>query len=255
MSEIRLPTVSVVTTVLNGRQTVEFAIQSVLSQSHKDVEYIVVDGGSTDGTLDIIDRYKDRISKFLSEPDRGIYDGMNKGIRLASGEVVGILNSDDSYASSEAIEVVARTMQERNVDVCWGDLVYVDAEDTDRIVRCWKSSEYAEGKFKRGWMPPHPTFFVRRWVYDEYGAFNLGFSIAADYELMLRFVEKHRVRSAYVPQTLVKMRVGGKSNKSIGNVVAANLECYRAWKANGLRICPLRILLKPLSKATQFIGR
>jgi glycosyltransferase len=226
-----------------------------LGQSWAEVEHIIVDGGSTDGTIDVINKYKNRIAKFISEPDKGIYDGMNKGIRLAGGDIVCMLNSDDVYASDSVIETVARTMTQTSADVCWGDLVYVDAEDTDRIVRYWKSSEYAKGKFKRGWMPPHPTFFVRRWVYDEYGVFNLGFSIAADYELMLRFVEKHRVSSAYIPQTLVKMRVGGKSNKSIGNVVAANLECYRAWKANGLRICPLRILLKPLSKATQFIRR
>ena len=248
-----VPKVSVVTTVLNGGNTIECAIKSVLGQTHPDIEYIVVDGGSTDGTVDVIGRYGGRVAKFVSEPDRGIYDGMNKGLELASGEIIGILNADDLYASDGVIEAVARTMQEQDADICWGDLVHVDANDTDRVIRYWKSSAYKQRKFRRGWMPPHPTFFVRKAVYDEYGVFDLAFPIAADYELMLRFLEKHKVRSCYIPEVLVRMRVGGNSNRSIRRIVRANIECYRAWEANGLRINPLSIFLKPLSKVPQFI--
>lgn len=250
-----VPKVSVVTTVLNGANTIECAIESVLGQTHPDIEYIVVDGGSTDGTVDVIGRYGSRIARFVSESDRGIFDGMNKGIRLASGEIIGILNADDVYASDGVIETVARTMQELDADVCWGDLVYVDAGDKDKVIRSWRSRQYEDGQFRRGWMPPHPTFFVRKEVYDEYGVFDLGFPIAADYELMLRFLEKHKVRSCYIPEVLVRMRVGGNSNKSVGKIVRGNIECYKAWEANGLRINPLRIFLKPLSKVSQFMRR
>lgn len=250
-----MPTVSIITTVLNNKKTIESAIRSVLSQSYEKLEYIIIDGGSTDGTLDVINKYEDKIAGFISEPDGGIYDGMNKGIGLANGEVIGMLNSDDVYASNEIVKTVVETMQERNTDVCWGDLVYADAKNLNKVIRYWKSSEYKEGNFKRGWMPPHPTFFVRKRVYEKYGAFNLDFTIAADYEIMLRFLERYKIKSAYISQTMVKMRIGGRSNKSISNIVKANMQCYRAWKANGLVICPLRVLLKPLSKIPQFIKR
>lgn len=249
------PLVSLITTVFNNKETIEDAIKSVLNQSYPNIEYIITDGGSTDGTIEIINKYKNKINKFVSEPDKGIYDGMNKGIKLSSGDIIGILNSDDLYASNDVIEKVVNEMEEKNVDVCWGDLVYVDAKNTDKVIRYWKSSEYKEGKFKKGWMPPHPTFFVRKWVYDKYGMFNLDFPISADYELMLRFLEKYKINSCYIPQVLVKMRVGGKSNKSIKNIIKANIECYRAWKVNGLRINPLRIFLKPLSKIPQYFKR
>jgi glycosyltransferase len=247
--------VSIITTVLNNKETLESAIQSVLGQSYEQIEYIIVDGGSSDGTIDIINKYRIRIAKFVSEPDKGIYDGMNKGIRLASGEIIGILSSDDVYASDNVIATVVETLAETNADVCWGDLVYVDAKDLNKVIRYWKSSEYKEGKFKRGWMPPHPTFFVRKWVYEKYGVFNLDFPIAADYEIILRFLERYGVRSAYISQILVKMRTGGRSNKSIRNIVKANIQCYRAWRVNGLKICPLRVFLKPSSKIPQFFKR
>jgi glycosyltransferase len=247
--------VSIITPVFNGENTIEFTIKSVLNQSYPNTEYIIVDGRLTDRTVEIINRYKDRITKFVSEPDRGVYDGMNKGIKLASGEIVGILNSDDVYADDKVIKRVVAEMTRKNADVCWGDLVYVDAKNTDKVIRFWKSSEYREGKFKKGWMPPHPTFFVRRWVYKRYGYFNLDFKIAADYELMLRFLEKYKVKSCYIPQVLVKMRIGGKSNKNIFNIIKANIECYKAWKINGLKINPLRIFLKPLSKLPQYLKR
>ena len=247
--------VSIITTVLNNKETIESAIKSVLGQRYLDIEYIVIDGGSIDGTIKIIESYKNKISKFISEPDRGIYDGINKGIKNATGDIIGNLNSDDFYANTNVIETVVKTMKEKNVDVCWGDLVYVNKKNTEKTIRYWKSSEYKEGKFKKGWMPPHPTFFVKKWVYKKYGNFNLDFPIAADYELMLRFLEKHKVKSCYIPQILVKMRIGGKSTKSIKNIIKANIDCYKSWKINGLKINPIIIFIKPLSKISQFIKK
>lgn len=255
MTETRPPTVSIVTTVLNSKDTIESTLRSVLEQTYRNIEYIITDGGSTDGTMDIINRYRDRIAQFVSEPDKGVQDGMNKGIRLANGEIIGILNADDFYASNDAIETVANAMREKDVDVCWGDLLCVDRKNPDRIVRYWKSSEYEEGKFRNGWMPPHPTFFVRKQIYEKYGTFNLDFKFAADYELMLRFLEKYKVSSCYIPKIMVRYRLGGGSSKSIGNMVKANIECYRSWSANGLKINPIRIFLKPVSKIPQFFRR
>ena len=250
-----LPLVSIITTVLNNKEDIEDAIKSVLNQTYLNIEYIIIDGESTDGTIETINKYQKKISKFISEKDRGVYDGMNKGIRMASGEIIGILNSDDIYASNNVIEKVVRIMEKNNVDCCWGDLVYVDEKDTNKIIRYWKSSEYKPGKFKKGWMPPHPTFFVRKWVYEKYGKFNLDFPISADYELMLRFLEKYKIRSCYIPQVMVKMRIGGQSNKNIINIIKGNIECYKSWKINGLKINPLIFFLKPLSKISQYFKR
>ena len=247
--------ISIITPSFNSVEIIESAIKNVLSQDYPNIEYIIIDGGSTDGTLKVIDKYKNKIAKVVSEKDKGVYDGMNKGIKLATGDIIGILNSDDFYTSENVIKKVVRTMKEKNADCCWGDLVYVDKENTDKIIRNWKSSEYKEGKFKRGWHPPHPCFFVKKWVYEKYGLFNLDFPISADYELMLRLLEKHKIKSCYIPQILVKMRIGGQSNKSIKNIIKGNIECYRAWKINGLKANPLIFFFKPLSKVTQYFKR
>jgi glycosyltransferase len=247
--------VSITTPVLNGAKTIESTIKSILGQNYGNIEYIVVDSGSTDGTLEIVDKYKDKIAKVLSESKRGIYPAMDAGLKSAKGEIIGNLNSDDFYADENVIKTVVETMEKEKADVCWGDLVYVDRVNTNKIIRFWKSTEYKKGKFQKGWMPPHPTFFVRKWVYEKYGYLNLDFSIAADYELMLRFLERYRVRSCYIPKIMIKMRKGGESNKSLINIIKANWESYRAWQINGLKINPLRILLKPLSKITQYFKR
>lgn len=247
--------VSITTPVLNGARTIESTIKSVLGQTYEKIEYIIVDGGSTDGTLDIVAKYRDKIAKVLLESRRGIYPAMNTGLKSAKGEIIGNLNSDDFYADENVIKTVVETMEKEKADVCWGDLVYVDRVNTNKIIRFWRSTEYKKGKFQRGWMPPHPTFFVRRRVYEKYGFFNLDFKIAADYELMLRFLEKYQLRSCYIPKIMIKMRKGGESNKSIINIIKANRESYRAWQINGLKINPLRILLKPLSKINQYFKR
>ena len=244
--------VSIITVVYNNEQTIKDAIESVLSQTYKNIEYIIIDGASTDGTVDIIKNYDDKITKFISEKDNGLYDAMNKGIRLATGDIVGILNSDDFYASSNIIEKVTNELIKNSVDSVYGDLVYVDAKDTDKIVRYWSSKEYKDGLFKTGWHPAHPTFFVKREVYEKYGVFNLNFKIAADYEIMLRFLEKYKIKSCYIPEVLVKMRVGGESNQSIKNIIKANIESYKAWKVNGLKPPLFLPFIKPFKKLKQY---
>lgn len=244
--------VSIITPVLNGRETIRDTLKSIGSQGHKNIEHIIVDGGSRDGTLEIIRGCLDGSGKVLSEPDKNMYEAINKGIAVSSGEIVGILNSDDFYADTRVIETVVRRMKETGAGLCWGNLVYVSRSDEERVVRYWESAEYSPGKFRRGWMPPHPAFFVRRNVYDEFGAYNTEFNIAADYELMLRFLEKNRVSSCYIPKVFVKMRCGGKSNRSLLQIFKANIECCRAWQVNGYRVNYYTLLLKPLSKILQY---
>ena len=249
---------SIITVTYNSATTIEATIKSVLGQSCPNVEYIIIDGGSTDGTLEVVDKYRSKISKVISEKDSGIYNAINKGIRLATGDIIGILNSDDLYASYDVLKKITEIMNKTGVDVCWGDLVCVGKNNPDRIKRYWRSSEYKEGKFRRGWMPPHPTFFVRREVYKKYGLFNTDFKIAADYELMLRFLEKNKVRSYYIPETLVKMRVGGKTGKSIFNIfniIRYKWEDYYAWKVNGLKINTTIIFWKSFSKIPQLFSK
>ena len=247
--------VSIITVVFNGCNVIEECIKCVLGQSHKDVEHIIIDGNSTDGTLDVINRYKDKIARIVSEPDKGIYDALNKGIQLATGEVIGLLHSDDFYAHNRVIEKVADIFMKYKVDSCYGDLEYVGKNDTNKVVRYWKASKYSHGKFKYGWMPPHPTFFVKREVYEKYGHFNTDFRIAADYELMLRFLERYRISTYYIPEVLIKMRIGGVSNRSLRNLVIKSSEDYRAWKVNNLNGSFFTILLKNLSKIPQFLRR
>lgn len=245
--------VSIITTVYKGVKTIEDCIKSIINQTYSNVEYIIIDGGSTDGTLDIIKKYMNSIAKVLSEPDDGIYHAMNKGIKIATGEVVGILNSDDIYADNYVIENVVRYLSENDVDCCYGDLVYVDKNDANKIVRKWIAGNFAKRKFEKGWMPPHPAFFVKNRIYEKYGSFNLKFPIVADYELMLRLLYKHDISTIYIPKILVKMRTGGKSNPSFNNVINNSISCYHAWKANGLRPKIITFLLKPILKVSQFI--
>ena len=247
--------ISIITVVWNSNDTVRDAIESVLGQTYENIEYIIIDGASTDGTIEIIRSYSEKISKFVSEPDQGIYDAMNKGLALATGDIVGILNSDDFYSANDILESVVNEFDRSMVDCLYGDLVYVNATDTSQIVRFWKSKIYVPGAFKKGWHPAHPTFFVRRECFEKYGVFNLNFKIAADYELMLRFLEKYQLKSLYLNKTFVKMRVGGESNRNLKNIIRANLESYKAWKTNNLKVSPFIFFIKPLSKIVQFIKK
>jgi len=200
--------ISIITAVLNGVRTIGHAIRSIGGQTHKEIEHIIIDGGSTDGTLRVIEGYHPCPAKVLSEPDRGIYDAMNKGIALASGEVIGILSADDFYRHGGVLAKVARAFEDPDVDSCYGDLDYVDPTDTSRVIRHWRAGPYDLRSFYWGWMPPHPAFFARRKAYQTYGDYNLELSSAADYELMLRFLLKHRITATYLPDVLVCMRTG-----------------------------------------------
>lgn len=227
--------VSIITITYNSEATLADTLKSVLNQTYKNIEYIIVDGKSTDGTLTIIDAYKSNIAKVVSEKDKGLYDALNKGISMATGDVIGILHSDDFYTSNTVIEKVVQTLSENNSDAVYADLYYVDKNNTDNIFRKWKSGNYKHGMFVSGWMPPHPTFFAKRSCYQSFGSFNLNLVSAADYELMLRFIHKHKIKLAYLPEFIIKMRVGGKSNVSLKNRIRANNEDRKAWKINGLK--------------------
>ena len=247
--------VSIITSAYNSEGTIEDTIKSVVNQTYRDIEYIIIDGGSTDRTPEILRQYEDEISICVSEPDNGIYHALNKGIRLSTGDIIGFLHADDFYENDNVIETVVSRMKEHDVDSCYGDLLYVNKKNTEKIIRFWKSCPYTEGLFQKGWMPPHPTFFVRKEVYREYGDFNTAFKIAADYELMLRFLEKNKISTHYIPEVLIKMRTGGASNRSLKNIVLKTTEDYMAWKVNDLDGPFYTIPLKNLSKIPQFFKR
>jgi len=244
--------VSIVTVTYNSEATVEDTIKSVVNQDYDSIEYIIIDGLSTDSTLAIVNRYKDKIAKIISEKDNGIYDAISKGISMASGDIVVALNSDDMYASNSIISSVVSLFQQTHADVVYGDLNYVDRFDTSKILRKWRSGEYKKGLFLKGWMPPHPTFFARKTCYEKYGSFNLSLRSSADYELMLRFIHKHEVKVAYLPMLIVNMRAGGQSNVSFKNRYKANQEDKKAWEMNGLKPGLLTLIRKPLSKIKQY---
>jgi len=249
--------ITIITVSFNAEQTIADTLQSVSSQRYGHIEHIVIDGASKDGTVAIVNERGSHLAKFVSEPDRGIYDAMNKGIALATGDVVGFLNADDFYASPDALERVARAFDSPDVDASFGDLLYVRKSDPSSIVRYWQSSDFVKGSFKRGWCPPHPTFFVRRKIYEQYGGFNLEYKIAADTEIMFRFLEVKGIKSIHIPETIVKMRTGGESNKSVANIIHQNREIVRIINAGSPKKVSVGKFLahKLVSRLTQFIKR
>ena len=222
--------ISIVTAVYNRAKTLPDALESVRAQNHPDIEHVVQDGGSTDGTLAVLRANPAGDMALESAPDAGLYDAINRGIVRASGEVVGLLHSDDFLADNEVLASVAEALADPNVDGVYGDLDYVATDDTTRVIRRWRSGEYTPGKLRRGWMPPHPTLYLRREVFERWGAYDTDFRIAADYEAMLRWLVRGHICLAYIPRVLVKMRVGGESNKSFKNVTRKSIEDYRAIK-------------------------
>lgn len=244
--------ISIITPTYNSADTLRDTIESVLSQQGVMLEYIIVDGGSTDGTLDIIRSYGNRITKVLSEPDQGLYDAMNKGIRLAKGDIVGILNSDDMYTSQDVLADIQVALDRHDCDSVYADLDYVKRRRTACVVRRWRSGNRSNAAIKLGWMPPHPTFFVRKHLYEQYGLYAPELRFSADYELMLRFLYKYEVSTCYLRRTIVNMRTGGVSNQSWRNRWQANREDRLAWKMNGLRPGVFTIICKPLRKLGQF---
>jgi len=246
--------ISIITVVYNNEKTVHTAIESVLSQSYANVEYIVIDGKSTDDTLAIINRYAKSIDTIQSEPDKGIYDAMNKGISLCTGDVIGILNSDDVYADEFVLEKVMNAFQnDHELDMVYGDLVYVKADDVDKIVRIWKSTPYYSNFFEDGHVPPHPSLFIKNTAYKQVGFFNTEMNLAADYDFMLRLFKLFGFRSTYLNCLFVKMRLGGATNASLKNIVYGNLEILRSWKNNGLKVPFLLMPKRILKRLIQFL--
>lgn len=244
--------VSIITACLNNAATIETTIRSVLTQDYPNIEYIIIDGASIDGTQDIITKHKDKLGTFVSEKDKGIYDAMNKGLAKATGDIVGFLHADDFYPASNVISNIVKTFEKEGCDSVYGDLQYVDRQNPDKVFRNWKSEPYYDGIFLKGFMPPHPTFFLKRKCYEQYGNYNTTFVLAADYELMLRMLHRYKLKAIYIPEVLVKMRTGGASNKSLGNRIKANMEDRKAWKINGLKPTPLTLIRKPLGKIGQY---
>lgn len=246
--------ISVVTAVYNRQKTVGQAIDSVLSQSYPAVESIVIDGASTDGTLAVLEAYRPRLGVFISERDQGLYDALNKGIKHASGDVVGFLHADDIFENSEVLAKVATAFQDPAVEAVYGDLVYVRHDDIRQVVRYWKSGHYDVAALSRGWMPPHPTFYVRRSVYERLGGFDARYRIAADYDLVLRFLSVGKIRVTYIPEVLVRMRTGGISNRSLKTIVRKSLEDIEVLRRNKVGGV-VTLFRKNFSKMNQFWQR
>lgn len=244
--------VSVITVTYNSADTLQDCISSIAAQSYKDIEHIIIDGNSTDDTLKIIKK-NTSVSTYISEPDKGLYDAMNKGLKVASGDIIGILNSDDVYAYNDVISDVVSEIAE--YDALYADLCYVGSNDLSKVKRYWKSGAYRRDSFKCGWMPPHPSLFLKKEVYEKYGNFNLELTSASDYELILRFLYKARINTTYLPKVTVKMREGGISNQSLKHRLKANREDRIAWEINGLKMPFLLPVLKPIRKIPQYFQK
>lgn len=245
--------ISVITASFNCAETIGDTLASVAAQRHTLVEHVVVDGGSRDGTLDVLNRHRQQLAVMISEPDRGIYDALNKGIVYSSGDVIGFLHADDMFAGPDVLNWVAEAFTDPAVDAVYGDLQYVGRDDTSRVMRYWRSSPYASGMLARGWMPPHPTLYVRRYLYERLGGFNTGFRVAADYEFILRLFTQPGLRTIYIPRVMVKMRVGGVSNRSLSHILRKSAEDLRALHLH--RVGGVASLAwKNLSKIGQFLG-
>ncbi|WP_218131645.1 glycosyltransferase family 2 protein [Nitrosomonas oligotropha] len=245
------PVISIVTAVFNRADTIEQALHSVHTQTWRYIEHVVIDGGSTDGTVQILNGWREMISVLISEPDDGIYDALNKGFSRSTGDIIGLMHSDDFYANEQVLERVAKAFADPTVDAVYGDLDYVVKDEPSRIIRKWRSGIYKRSKLAWGWMPPHPTLYLRRRVIDEWGVFDTHFRIAADYDAILRYLALGKIRLAYIPEVLVKMRVGGESNRSLSRILLKSREDLYALKKNGVGGIGA-LVWKNLSKIRQF---
>jgi len=246
--------ISIITVTFNSATTIKDTLECIASQNHPSIEHIIIDGGSTDETVNIASNFP-HVAKIVSEKDEGLYHAMNKGLQMATGDVIGILNSDDVYASNNILSNVVAMFEKSNASTLYGDLLYVKPYNLNSVVRYWKSGEFKRSNFYYGWMPPHPSFFVRREVYDKVGLFSTALKSAADYEMMLRILVKNNFSTVYLPEVLVKMRAGGVSNMSLKNRLNANMEDRRAWKLNDIDPYFFTLYMKPLRKVIQFIKK
>lgn len=248
--------ISLITVTYNSENTLADTLQSILAQSYSNIESIIVDGASKDNTLSIIKKYEPMFNgkmKWISESDKGLYDAMNKGIKMATGDIIGILNSDDLFMDNKVLEDISIAFNENNIDCLYGNLRFVDAINTNKVIRTWKGTQYISGGFLKGWHPAHPTFYVKRNVYEKYGAFDTSFDVSADFELMLRFIEKHKITNLYLDRYFVKMRMGGESTGSIKKIIQGNKNVLRAFKKNGFRVSPFYPIKRLLPKAINLI--
>jgi glycosyltransferase involved in cell wall biosynthesis len=249
--------ISIITVTYNSASVISDCLQSVKSQKYVDIEHIIVDGASTDGTLSFLESKREQLNTLISEADKGIYDAMNKGIKIANGDIIGFLNSDDFYANNEVLSKVADIFfNNPSLDACYSDLVYVDQFNTSKIVRYFKSCNFIPGLFAKGWCPPHPTFFVRRSIFERFGSFDLNYSIASDVDLMMRFLEVHKINVFYIPEICVKMRMGGTTNKNLKNIWTQNKEIIFSLKKNNLQVNIISFFFhKVISRSKQFFKR
>jgi glycosyltransferase involved in cell wall biosynthesis len=242
--------ISLITVAFNAGNTIRRCIESVIAQSFKNVEYIIIDGGSNDKTIEVLKKYKDHINIFLSESDNGIYDAMNKGIKLASGHIIGMLNADDFFTDTSTLSAVAAAFRQQDTSIIYGDLDYINKKG--KVIREWRSGNYFPGMYNWGWMPPHPTFYCKRELFLKLGLYSLEYGTAADYELMVRFMHKNQLNAFYLEKVMVKMNIGGASNKSLSNRVQGLLFDFKAMRNNGISIPLIALFLKPLRKIVQY---
>ena len=245
--------VSIITVCYNSVDTIEDTILSVRSQSYPHIEHIVVDGGSRDGTIDVIRKYDNQITRWISEPDKGIYDAMNKGIELASGEVIGTLNADDFYYSPEVISEVVQILQSHAVEIVFGDVVFVDPKNLNRVTRTYSAKNWRPEKFAWGFMPPHPSCFVKRSCFHRYGMFKTDYEIASDYELLIRFLLVNRIPYHYLPLKMVKMRTGGVSTRNLNSNIILNNEIIRGCRENGIKTSYWKVYSKYFRKVFELM--
>lgn len=250
--------ISLITVCLNSEKYIQSTIESVLNQTYESIEYIIVDGLSNDNTLEIIRKYQPEFRNrmvLISEKDKGIYDAMNKGIRMAKGDIIGFLNSGDILIDKFVISDIVEVFKNKNVDSIYGNLYLVGSHKTDVVIRTWKGSPFINGSFLQGWHPPHPTFYVKRAVYEKYGGFDTTLNVSADFELMLRFLEKYHISTWYYDRFFVKMRYGGESTGSIFKIIKGNKNIVKAFKKNGFSISLLYPLYRLVPKLKQFVKR
>jgi len=245
--------ISIITSVYNRKDEIQNAIKSFASQTYKNKEYIVVDANSMDGTKEILLENKKLFSNFISENDSGVYDGLNKGFKLAKGDVFGLFHSDDLYANHNVLKKVSQIFSDSDADIVYGDLVYVAKDNPKKIIRKWKAGLFNLDNLKSGWMPPHPTFFIKRKLLNKIGLFDTRYKIAADYDFMLRALTKKNIKVVYLPEVVIKMRIGGMSNRSLKNILLKSYEDYqiiRRHKIGGVGT----LLYKNLSKIPQLFS-
>jgi glycosyltransferase len=244
--------ITLITVTYNSEKYLSHCIESVLMQTYGNIEHIIIDGKSTDGTVSIIKKYEHKIAHWISETDKGMYDAINKGIKMASGDVIGILNSDDIFVSDDVISSIAKAFEDEKVDSVYGDLEYVDKIDTERVFRVWKGKKYNRNLFKMGWMPGHPTFYIKKSLIEKHGMYENHYHTAADYEFMARYLYKYKITSFYLAKLFVKMRNGGASNKNLNQRLRANRRDYLAMKKNSIPMPFVVSILKPIIKLHQF---